>query len=693
MKKGQRKGFTIVELLVVIAVIAVLAAVLIPVMVYLIDDAKTSADEQTVASLNKAIAAETGDIDTMSDAVAVAADYGYDVEKLSLESDENVLVWDQDSKYFGIVTTSGEEVYSNGGLSEEEGHLWVITDGSSDTVEESGAVTLSGRTIVAYADSDTVYSSYLAEGYEGDTEFAAGVDVGKNEDVDVSISYTGTASLIVNMNGGDLEIDAESAAVVQYGETDVTIVEAKEFTIYGTTMTIKVAGGSVVIDSSASVSYVAAATSDTTGISVTVNASGVTLFDGLTASEDSKAKDTIATDTPYAVMVSDFDTLSDALVSEAGYIEITLGADIEDIEKYEENGEVLVCKGTHILDIGDYSLTVKESIPLWYTYNSTTYVAVDAWYYGVLLTNYGTLTIQGEDGWLDSSAGLLTDENTIENYGKLTIDGGNFKGSLYGGAAVYNGEDAYCEINDGYFESGTAIYNDSGASMVINGGDFFCEACNSLTFDAYEYDLDTETYDTDEDMTTLKLSGWWSYCVISKGTIVFNGGNVLGVQGGISIVAGTAVINDVTSTTADCNTWESTPMGEDLQCDHSSHTKTSYYALYIAGESAGVTATVYGGTFTSGRTYALYIGNDNTDGDGGINADAYAMIYGGTFTAPSGINAVYVAYNTGNSYIYGGTYSTSTVSSSTSGSLSDFYNTSVYETVENSDGTYTVQAK
>ena len=158
MKKTQKKGFTIVELLVVIAVIAVLAAVLIPVMVYLIDDAKTSADEQTVASLNKAIAAETGDIDTMSDAVAVAADYGYDVEKMSLESDENVLVWDQDSKYFGIVTTSGEEVYSNGGLSEAEGHLWVITDGSSETAEESGAVTLSGRTIVAYADSSTAMS-------------------------------------------------------------------------------------------------------------------------------------------------------------------------------------------------------------------------------------------------------------------------------------------------------------------------------------------------------------------------------------------------------------------------------------------------------------------------------------------------------------------------------------------------------
>ena len=232
MKKATRKGFTIVELLVVIAVIAVLAAVLIPVMITLIDDAKVSNDEQIVSSLNRAIAAETGDIDTMSDAIDAAEDYGYDVEKLSLESDSDVLVWDQDSKYFGIVTTSGEEVYSNGGLTDEDGHLWVITDGSSDTAEESGAVTLSGRTIVAYADSGTVYSSYLAEGYEGDTEFAAGVDVGRNEDLSLTVNaaYDG---ILVNANGGSVTVAATKAeyAVSFYGETNGITLDCGTLTV------------------------------------------------------------------------------------------------------------------------------------------------------------------------------------------------------------------------------------------------------------------------------------------------------------------------------------------------------------------------------------------------------------------------------------------------------------------------------
>ncbi|MBO7401128.1 MAG: prepilin-type N-terminal cleavage/methylation domain-containing protein, partial [Clostridia bacterium] len=43
MKKTNKKGFTLVELVIVIAVIAILAAVLIPVFSNLIKDAKDSA--------------------------------------------------------------------------------------------------------------------------------------------------------------------------------------------------------------------------------------------------------------------------------------------------------------------------------------------------------------------------------------------------------------------------------------------------------------------------------------------------------------------------------------------------------------------------------------------------------------------------------------------------------------------------
>ncbi len=58
MKRTNKKGFTIVELVIVIAVIAVLAAVLVPTFGNLINKANISVDEQLVNQLNKILAAE-----------------------------------------------------------------------------------------------------------------------------------------------------------------------------------------------------------------------------------------------------------------------------------------------------------------------------------------------------------------------------------------------------------------------------------------------------------------------------------------------------------------------------------------------------------------------------------------------------------------------------------------------------------
>ena len=61
MKKKQGKAFTIVELVIVIAVIAILAAVLIPTFSTVIKKAKVSADEQAAANMNTALSAYAAD--------------------------------------------------------------------------------------------------------------------------------------------------------------------------------------------------------------------------------------------------------------------------------------------------------------------------------------------------------------------------------------------------------------------------------------------------------------------------------------------------------------------------------------------------------------------------------------------------------------------------------------------------------
>ena len=58
MKNTNKKGFTIVELVIVIAVIAILAAVLIPTFASIIKKANLSADQQAVRQMNMILAAE-----------------------------------------------------------------------------------------------------------------------------------------------------------------------------------------------------------------------------------------------------------------------------------------------------------------------------------------------------------------------------------------------------------------------------------------------------------------------------------------------------------------------------------------------------------------------------------------------------------------------------------------------------------
>jgi len=74
MINSRKKGFTIVELVIVIAVIAILAAVLIPTFSNLVKKANMSADQQAVRQMNTALAMASNptDIDSAIDALAEA---------------------------------------------------------------------------------------------------------------------------------------------------------------------------------------------------------------------------------------------------------------------------------------------------------------------------------------------------------------------------------------------------------------------------------------------------------------------------------------------------------------------------------------------------------------------------------------------------------------------------------------------
>ena len=114
MKNLKKKGFTIVELVIVIAVIAVLAAVLIPTFSNLIKKANQSADIQAVRQMNTALAVEV-ELNDINDVIDALAKAGYNSkESLIPISTGYTFYWHEDTKQIILVNENNEVVFPTG---------------------------------------------------------------------------------------------------------------------------------------------------------------------------------------------------------------------------------------------------------------------------------------------------------------------------------------------------------------------------------------------------------------------------------------------------------------------------------------------------------------------------------------------------------------------------------------------------
>ena len=114
MKRTNKKGFTIVELVIVIAVIAILAAVLIPNISRLVKKANESSDIQAVRNMNTFLAAEgaTGDIKSILDVYDLFVDSGYNVKSYSpLYSGRHFYYDKQYNQILYVETESGKVLF------------------------------------------------------------------------------------------------------------------------------------------------------------------------------------------------------------------------------------------------------------------------------------------------------------------------------------------------------------------------------------------------------------------------------------------------------------------------------------------------------------------------------------------------------------------------------------------------------
>lgn len=258
--KKLKKGFTIVELVIVIAVIAVLAAVLIPTFTNMIKEAKVSSDTTLVKNLNTALVTDeaiNGTPATMQEALDAVSGYGYSVDKLTPTSNGDI-VWDSDSNRFALNNSKGESVFKDSATTSTTGiAVWKITDSLP-------------------TDSDLVYSYYLTSYSGSDITVSTGIDLsGIDTPIDVTYENKGAAQTVtLNLNGGNLTVDAPNDTVNSYGEKEAVYVEAVDsnsFYEFGIAVRFEITLGHIVFENSAVVPNVQVVGTATEFISIEIN--------------------------------------------------------------------------------------------------------------------------------------------------------------------------------------------------------------------------------------------------------------------------------------------------------------------------------------------------------------------------------------------------------------------------------------
>ena len=112
MLKLRKKGFTIAELVIVIAVIAILAAILIPTFVNLNKKANMSADQQAVRQMNVVLAGNK--YEKIEDAVNALSKAGYNaLDSLTPVSTGHSFWWVSEYNSIALLNEKGEVIFAS----------------------------------------------------------------------------------------------------------------------------------------------------------------------------------------------------------------------------------------------------------------------------------------------------------------------------------------------------------------------------------------------------------------------------------------------------------------------------------------------------------------------------------------------------------------------------------------------------
>ena len=363
--KRQKKGFTIVELVIVIAVIGVLAAVLIPTFAGLVRKANVAADTALVKDLNTALTIDkglNGKHATMYDALEATKESGLDVSKLNAKIAKNEIMWDSANDVFCYL---------------DDGEIKYVPD----TELEVKAKNVKAYQYFVIRDVDSAddisgeYSTYLRSSTLTEIETTKGLDVGEVETI-TKVTYTNTGdaqNVVIRTNGGELVVNAPNDTVNHYGYTDdvnITEVASNSYDEFGIAKYIEIQKGHLVVKSGATVNVILTTGSAKidkenqaiVGNSYTTiennNHGGNVTLEKIDETQKETIKESSAfvgkgtANAPYQIYnVNDLITLSSKVADgnsyEAQYFELVNDIDMKGVLWGAENGEdTIYCIGT-----------------------------------------------------------------------------------------------------------------------------------------------------------------------------------------------------------------------------------------------------------------------------------------------------------------------------------------------------------
>ena len=330
MNRNTKKGFTIVELIIVIAVIAVLAAVLIPTFSNLIQKANEAKDTALVSNLNKAVAMDNGSKETVYDVLKVAEDIaGINVAKINAAANSNEILWDSTNKCF-VYSVNGEIKYIPDTKTKDvagDYDYWKLSSNQEDIAKGQYSIYWTGANLTEKVTATTGFDA-------GEAEIA-------------NIEYTGVQnakvanpSVTIRTNGGALAINAPQDTVAHYGKASsvqITAVYDKSYHEHGEVVgDIVITKGRIELASTAQVGTVLVASESIGAVKVDVVSGaqvGTVAPTTDAAQEDVKASNTIPTESKVETKVETTSDFAGGLGTERSPYLIANGTHFANINK------------------------------------------------------------------------------------------------------------------------------------------------------------------------------------------------------------------------------------------------------------------------------------------------------------------------------------------------------------------------